>query len=190
MDPSHDTVDEPTLTVDVTNENFEYWSSRPYLSGDLQRRISEANVLLTPFEDFRGTGDQVFPQATQQFFDYLLKNRTEEVVPEICIEDVDYKEVALHADLIIIGCVVVKFVVAPVVVGLITRYLGDRWMKGRDQATVKLELTTVREDGSASQLKYEGPYDNLETTIQAALASVGDQRREGDGSGPAMLGEK
>lgn len=165
------------LSVKPTQKTFEHWSARPYLSDATKENIRKASVVAVPIENWSGPDEHVFPVGTNDLFQ-LLRDKLPPDSVEIAIDDADYKEVALHSALIIVGGFLVTAVVAPVVVNVVSEMLKRRLVsepKGDKPATVRFGLTVVDANSSGSRaahLTYEGPAPEFDIAMQRALNEI------------------
>ncbi len=59
---------------------------------------------MIPTEGYAERPDLVyFPHGTGDLFHFLTEKPADNLMVDVCIEEEDYKEVALHADWVIIG---------------------------------------------------------------------------------------
>jgi hypothetical protein len=146
-------------------ENFDTWISREYISKALKRDLKKADILLVPIEGFRDKNIIVFPVQTEGLLIYIKKRLPSEYKIDICIENKDYKELALHSDLVVIGRFVVASVVVPILVKIISEYIKQKILKMGEKRKVKVSLTVVNEKGISKNLTYEGEAENFERII-------------------------
>jgi hypothetical protein len=179
---SHEKSQENELIIKKTKESFSTWIHKPYISEELRKQLEKANVLLVPKEGFRSYSGPVFPVGTEEFLNYLREFSAKGINANICIEDKDYKELALHEAFLIISAFVVTSLVAPIVTDLISEFIKRRWMKedkNKDN-NIKIELTVVKKDGSSASFLYEGPAKAFTKTVKPALISLAKQENLGE----------
>ncbi|OGR44162.1 MAG: hypothetical protein A2X35_13280 [Elusimicrobia bacterium GWA2_61_42] len=166
----HVRKDSVEFSVSETSENFSYWLNRPYIGGELRKELEKSTLLVIPSENFRGKDGPYFPNSTEDFLDFLRSNAREGLVPDICIDDSQFKIIALHHDLIVLGGIVVTAIVAPVAADLIGEYIKKKiWSDKAEEPTVKFNMTVVETDGKAKMMSYEGPASAFRKTIGAQL---------------------
>lgn len=175
-------MDTPGCTIVETEAGFDYWSRRPSLSPTIQQAVREADIVLVPFEGFRDYQGVLFPVGTEE----LVQNLREQLDPnlkfDVAIEDTDYKELALHGDLVIIADFLVKYIVAPVAVGLIVDYLRKRLGSRFRSADVRSSLIVDQSEESVRRtmrISYEGPASTFEAVFKDALNSLSVHKRKG-----------
>jgi hypothetical protein len=161
----------PDLIIENTDEDFNSWSGRDFLSDQVRKSILNKNVLIVPIEKFRDYSNPLFPVGTEELFHYLKDNSENKLSVEVCIDDEDYKELALHSDLIIICGFVVTVFVAPILVNLISSYIENRWVKKshKESTKLKVEITVVDNDKGSKKFKYEGAAKDFKETMNEAL---------------------
>lgn len=151
-----------------TQESILNWIKKLYISQRLQQQLSHVNILITPTENVHGHEGPVFPLGTEELFLFLKENASDELIPEICIEDKDYVELMEHWDLFTVGSLIVTCIVAPLVVNLIYDYVKNRVGLRLFETQVKLDLTIGR-DGNSTNMHYEGPAEELRETLLPAI---------------------
>jgi hypothetical protein len=152
------------------------------LSTETRAAVESAGLVLVPDDGFRDHTGPVFPQRTMEFLQYLRENAPTGTKVEIAVEDSDYNEVAVHADLVRIATVFVEYVAAPIAMSLIAAYLKD-WLGSRhSNAEVRATIVVNRKDGTtehAVQINYEGPATTFEATIAQAISGRTDPKSSG-----------
>ena len=160
----------PALVQESSLESIESWCNRPYIGDALRGQILKANVLLVPIEGFRERTDPMFPQGTEDLLQFLRESPNEDIKADICIEDEDYRELALHFDLLVLAGAVVTLVVAPIVADLISEYIKRRLGSREPETIVRSELIVYDETtGRSVRLSYEGPASAYRDTMGNAI---------------------
>ncbi len=165
---------QPTLKVESSDKTFQTVIRREYISKKLQEDLVNANVLLVPNEGYGDRTDLIyFPSGTTDLYQYLRERQTEDFKIGICIEDKDFKEVALHADWLIIAQFVVSFVIAPLFVDLLAEYIKQHLGKRRDETCVKSRITIIDEQhGRGIECTYEGPAAEYHEVMMKAISKL------------------
>ena len=163
------TSERQTVVTQASDETFDTWLGRPYISEELRAHLSEANVLLVPNEERSQDTDRVyFPAGTEEFLE-SLRASGQGISADICISDEKYQELARYADWLVIATVVVQSFVAPLIVTLTANYIERRLGKREMNALVKSELIVQDEEGRATLFSYEGPASEYHSTMTEAL---------------------
>ena len=157
---NHDSKEANNLVIKDTPEDFETWINKDFISPELRVQLRKSDILLIPTEGFRDLTYPVFPVKTEELFNYLRKNSPEDINIDICIEDKDYREVALHSDLVILSSFIVSSVALPILINLISTYLSQKLLKP-EKTNVKVSITVVNKDGESKNLSYEGSVDHF-----------------------------
>jgi len=145
------------------------------LTADTRSAVEQAGVVLVPDDGFREYGGPVFPQGTVDFLHFLRDHAPGGITVEIAAEDTNYKEVALHFDIIRLATLFVEYVAAPTAVALIAEYLKHRLGNGRKSTEVRTALMVHQKDGQREhtvRIAYEGPAVNVEGALRDAVASL------------------
>jgi hypothetical protein len=163
------------VTTEETQLDFEYWSSIEALSSQIRASIRQATFVIVPDEGFRDYPGPVFPVGTEELFQFLRDKTGNPSAVEIAIEDVNYKEVALHSEIIRIATILVKQVAAPVALKLLVDYLKKRLSSRFSNAEVRACITLDQCDATtrkALRISYEGPAQTFESTMREAFSNV------------------
>jgi hypothetical protein len=154
---------------------FQYWSSAKSLSCETQLAIARSDIVLVPEEGFGEYVVPLFPEGTDELFQFLRTNVPSGMNVELAAEDADYKELALHEDTVNIASVLVTLLAAPVAVGLIVEYLKNRLGSRLGKTEVRASMILDQSDGPNSKtlrMRYEGPADAFERTMRKALSVI------------------
>ena len=168
------------MQVEVTEESFDYWINRDYISAELRTQLSMANVLLTPNSGYLEYEGPLFPSETSEFFRFLRSNAGDEVVADLCIEDEDFEYLSLNHDVLELPNVIVQLFALPLFVNLVGGYLLHRLVSRMQETPIEQELTI--EDsriGLSVKTKYKGPaskYDEFVGSIVRLLKNGDDLR--------------
>lgn len=138
------------LTVSETPESKEYWLQQG-LGRGFEGVLSSADALIVPEKDFRQGVAFVFHQDTTTLYRYLSTQLAGILSIEICSNDDEYLEISLHSASFRLSKIVVNYVAAPLLVGLLTNYLYDQ-MKAKP--TDMVEATLVVEDHECRSFKF------------------------------------
>lgn len=152
--------------INDSEETFSTWISRGFLSDDLRKQLLEADILIVPIEGFGNLTVPVFPVKTEELFHFLKKNLPQDLEVDICIEDNDYKELALHSDLIILAGFVVTQVNLPVLINLVSSYIYQKISQSKSK-NIKTSIL-VNEAGKSKEISYEGPADDFGKILKEA----------------------
>lgn len=172
----HETDKEASLTIDDTDESFEAWADRDYISDDLSNRLKSADVLIVPREGFRDVGGPVFPVKTAELFSHLDQNLPDDIEVEICIEDEDYREVALHHELVEIGTIFLTDVSLPIVINLLSDYIKMKWGSLFEDRGVRVILE-VEDDSKSKSFTYEGKPEHFSDISEQVMEEWKEDER-------------
>lgn len=162
------------LKTKESNESIQTWINRNYISNELRSKLSTVDILIVPDEGFRDNGNlHTFPEGTESLFQFIKNADTKGHSIDICIEDKDYQELALHFDLITIANLVAEYIAAPVIVLLIDKYLDYKLGREKDSGAVKSKLTIHDQQNNKSiEITYEGPAATYESTMLNAIRNA------------------
>lgn len=118
------------LTITDSNESFETWLSKDFVTNELKQLVSNASILIVPFENLRDTPNPLlFPIGTEEILRFFKEKLPEGQLIDICITDEDYQEFAFYSDYKRLGNFVVKAVAVPVFVAILSAYVYDKYIK-------------------------------------------------------------
>ncbi len=135
------------------------------ISDTVKDSVNKAAVILYPLVGFRDIKPPPFPVGTDGLFVHLKKNLPADLPVEVCINDEDYHELTLHADLSRLGIIIVKYVALPVVLGVLGSYIYDK-LKGQPSGQAEISFSIIMADDKENltkQFDYEGPAKDFET---------------------------
>jgi hypothetical protein len=164
-----------TLVCDNTDRTLTYWSSLDSLSPETRSAVGRTSIIIVPNDGFREHTGPVFPAGTVEFFRLLRERSPQDAAVEIAVDEPEYKEVALHSELVRLAGVVVEYVLAPVVAGLIVEYLKTRLGSRFSRSEVEASMIVDQSDGvnhKAWEIKYKGPAPTFENVVGSAIASL------------------
>lgn len=171
---------EPTLSLKESRESLDEWRNFEQLEPDVQKLLQSTNALVVPFIGCAFNDDLVyFPKGTDELIAVLREANSSGFVADICAGDATYQELALHADVLHIAKIVIDWAIVPLTVDLVVAYiksyLGNRFKKSRVNSTL---IITNTPHNQSIELRYEGPADVYDATVNTAIASIGSGRAE------------
>jgi hypothetical protein len=165
------------VTLTKTNEDFNYWIGKDFISESLKSSLVKSDLLFVPNIGFRERKDLNFPVNTMEQLEFVKDNSDMNLITDICIEDKDYKELALHFDWILLADIVIKDFVLPIYLGILSNYLHSKWKDKLQNKKIKIEITLVK-NGESIKIKYEGPEDAIKDTILKELKNYSEKKDE------------
>jgi len=159
-----DTEFEEEFSHKLTTKNFDYWLNRPFVSELLRGSLVDAQVLLVPQEGFREKENLSFPQGTHDFFHYLKNNAPPEFTIEICIEENEYNELALHSNLRRLGVATIKIGALTIFFNLVSNYIYNKMTDDTDN--IQITIIVEKEDNTSIEFKYEGTAKDFNETTE------------------------
>lgn len=165
-------INEPYIKIEKSNENFDFWINKDYINEEIRQKLKECNVLVLPDEGFRDRNDIHFPVGTIQLFHFLEKKKSSDFMPEVCFGDDNYKELALHSDLTILGTFLATNIGLPLLVNHLYDFYKTKYGKVTNK-NVKIKLIE-QEENKVRKLTYEGPAEDFNKYI---IKSLKDTKR-------------
>jgi len=138
------------LVISETKESKQYWLEQGLGKG-FEEEINAAAALIVPEKNFREEVAFVFHHDTTRLYRYLLENLGGDLSLEICSNDDEYCEISLHSSSFRLSTLVISYLAAPLLVGLLTNYLYDE-LKAKPNDSV--EATLIVEDHECRSFKF------------------------------------
>lgn len=128
------------LTITETNETFDSWLKKEFVSDELKKTVSTASILIVPFEGLRETANPLlFPVGTEDILRYFKEKLPQGQSIDICITDEDYQEFAFYSDYKRLGNFLVKAVAVPIFTAIMASYIYDKYVK-EDNTKPQIEI--------------------------------------------------
>ena len=162
----------PNVSWEETSRGFRYWSEKQGESTELSDAILSADIVLLPNEGFRDYKGFVFPVGTEELFAQLKKRLPEEILVDVAVSDDEYREVAVHSDLVAIAEFLVTKVAAQILVCFLVDYLKQRLRWRFDRTNVKATLVIEDNDGRRHRtvrMTFEGPAPEFESAMKESI---------------------
>lgn len=148
------------LTITDSNENFETWLTKDFVTDELRQLVSNASILIVPFENLRDTPNPLlFPIGTDEILRYFKEKLPEEQLIDICITDPDYQEFGFYNNYRRLGNFLIKGAAVPVFVTILSSFIYDKYIK---------------EDASKPQIQIIG--NSTHTTINNDISKLTDKK--------------
>lgn len=139
------------IVISETTEGRDYWLQQG-LGSKHKNEIRAADALIVPEKDFREGVPFVFHQDTMTLYQFIKTNLVDGISVEVCADNEEYLEISLHSSSIRLSKIVISYVAAPVIMGLLTNYIYDH-MKAKP--TDNVEASIVIEDNQCSAFKFD-----------------------------------
>lgn len=157
----HESVEKEKLEVKEIKFNMDIYLQNYIRDKNLKAAVKNADIILLPYNNFREVQGPIFAEENIRFYDYLFANAKNKKV-EICVEEDDYKEIALHDELINLGIIFLNGLLLPIISGLILDYIKNK----RGNRKSKVKVTLIEKQGNSYQeFKYEGNPEYLSQTL-------------------------
>ena len=186
------------LTITNTTETFDSWLKKDFLDEELKEILTKASILIVPFENLRNTENPLmFPVGTENILRYFKAKLPDEYLIDICIPDKLYQEFAFNNEYKRLGNFIIKSVVVPVFISIMSAYIYDTFIKIEnsqpkieiiDKSTnniinnhistlsdkkyleptyIKFSVTIVDTTGCSKNINYEGPTSDIDTIFKS-----------------------
>ena len=141
------------VTVSETAESKDFWIAQGLAEGH-ESALQAADVLIVPIRVFREGVPFAFHQDTPALFKYLTAELSDLNV-EICSGETDYVEVSLHSKSFRFSGIVVTYVVAPLLISLLSSYLYDQ-LKAQPKDSVEVSLIIENHECKTFKFAFKG----------------------------------
>jgi hypothetical protein len=161
------------LSVSITEQNIDYWLSQPFISNKLRDQLKSANTLIIPNRGYSDVSIWYFPEGTEDVLRFLKARESNGLNIDICIEDSDFKELALHADVFTLPEFVVQSIVVPLLISLLVEYVKHRFQSRIDTGVVKSKVTITDASGKRSvTVDYSGRANEFEKVVGETIKLI------------------
>lgn len=137
--------------ITETDDSMQKWKNIDFLNEETKQMIEQSRILIIPWDFQRQDIDYSFPVKTEELFEYLKNNIDNPNDVEICINESDYKELALHSEYLWLGSFIVISILIPIFVNLISAYLQKRLINN-DPNTI-IQINIIIDHGKDSEMK-------------------------------------
>lgn len=155
-------------------DNRVHWLEKDYVPANLKAQLAKTDILFIPQDGFRDFTGPLYPVGTEELLTSLKVRSGDRLSIDVTVSDEDYKELALHSDWLIMATAFATSIVAPIIVIMVSEYLKRRiWPDANRGVKFKLRLQDGEGDAAQSvEIAYEGPVDDFEHSMEAALAEL------------------
>lgn len=164
-------VYEEMFNISSSNISFDKVFDKPYFPKQYAEEIKKANVLLIPTENIRNSVELSFPELTTEFLQYLRTKEDEGIIPDIAVDDEHYQMLELHSAVITIATCVVKIIILPVFVSVLSAFICEQVKKhnrSEDDMMVDLKIY-VDNNGVTKEIRYKGPANKVHAVLNAPV---------------------
>jgi hypothetical protein len=160
-----DNTSQKSFTVREIYETRDFWLQKSYISEGLGQELRAADVLMVPQEKFRDQEGLFFPEGTSEFLPFLQDNIKDFKV-DICIEDEDYRELAIHNTWVDLGIWVATSIAAPLLVYWLQQRLERSRVADDTKVTCRIIVQQNLNGDRALQATYDGPMSGFSSTFE------------------------
>jgi len=173
-----------SLKLNRSNTTFETWLNQPFVANDLRSQLTRANVLLIPDLEYCGYAGPLFPAGTEDFFHFLANQSSDEIRADICIEDREYRSLALLHDDVWFATVIVLPALAQVIAHYVIRFLDEKLGSRVTETRIKSKVVIASPETDKSvTVEFEGlasEYDEYVASTLKLVRSEQDLQRLGE----------
>jgi hypothetical protein len=161
------------LKIHSSNETLVAWTNKSFIPQTLRQQLAEANVLITPSSGYGTFDGHYFPQGTENVLHFLRARQQDSFHIDICIDDKDYKELTLHSDLVTLPDIIVLYIGAPMLAGLLVEYIKYKLGSRINKTSIKANITLTDETAERSvTLSYEGNANDFDKIAGETLRLI------------------
>jgi hypothetical protein len=151
--------EEDVFIVQNSNENFDTWTSRDFVSEELRESLKLASILIIPTIGFRRVNEPTFPIGTEEFLQYFYDKLDSRFTIDVCINDDQYQELALYSNYRRYGNFLVKSAALTIFLNLLSSYIYEKAFS-EDESKPPIQIVNV--DNSVHQT-------NVNSTVETKL---------------------
>jgi len=180
------------LKVEPSSETFSHWINQDFISEDLRYELVNKNLLLIPCKGHADNTEALyFPNGTEEFFDFLKQAQTEDFKVDICIEEHEFAELALHFDVMTVTHFIVSNLAFPTAAELLAEYIKERLRSRLSKTELHVDFTVVMDEQNNRSLRfsYRGPASEYRATIQSTVQSLNDMPASSFENQPSTTGK-
>lgn len=166
MNPLGDQARE--LVTEEDHRNRDYWVLGKSLSPETQQTLTTAEILIVPWEKFRG-GKDLFPEHTTELYKFIQRGQFASKFAISC-DSGSYLEIHLHGDLWRLPTLFLSYVALPLAVNILSSFLYDKI--SNQTGSDHMEAAFIIEPPASARpcifLSYKGPVNDFPQKILAA----------------------
>lgn len=133
-------IEDQYYRIEDAPDTLQSWKEIESLSSETKKLIQPAKILFIPWRFNRSGIDSSFPVKTEEFYSFFKERMENKEDVEICVNENEYKELALHADYIWLGSIIVSSIIVPVFVNLLSEYLKNRLLKNDSTNIIQIDV--------------------------------------------------
>jgi len=146
------------LTIESSNLRFNKLAED---SPELRELIVGSNVLILPSREEHNA----FYTGTLDILDHMKESEGDLAIDILSTDD-EYRELGLHGADIWLGTFIVKSIVVPIFVGLITSYIYDK-VKAKKDDHVSIKIIVEDKDGESKAVSFDGKVEDFNKAVDA-----------------------
>lgn len=169
----HEIKSESNIEVKIGELTINSLVNKEYFPVEFKNEILASDIIIYPHENFREGYKILFPENTQQVYDYI-KSKGSKI--EVCYPDVALPRIELHNNTINIPLIICTSLVAPFLVNLLSGYILNEQAKKNEKLSTKIEMTIDKGEGGGSiHVKFEGKVDDFERTVLPVILKESEE---------------
>ncbi len=165
-DVIHETNKKRNETITEVNIDILQLVDKYVKDKELSETLKKAEILLIPIDGYGNCFEPLFPEGTMAFYHALKRDEALGKGTEICIEDSEYKELALHAEVISLPLLIVlNGVLFPILATFIKHYIEKYILNSHNNPSIKASI--VKRDGQKyTKINFEGDAKSYLETLK------------------------
>jgi len=160
--------------INIEKVSFTELIDKIPVSAHIASAAEKADVVILPATGHCGYSEYYLTEYTIDLYDYL---KEKDVNVEVLLDDDNYHELELHADLLTISTMIVAYAVWPLVLNLISSYLYDKIRRERrTELNIDIKIMVKDSVGEERSIHYKGPADKYNETMQSTMKRLFKKR--------------
>jgi len=135
-----------------------------------QARVSELKkfqMLFLPSRKYHNEEGYFFYSATRDFY-LTCKNKSPDNHFDFCTEKGSYQNLSLHSNELFLGTLLVKYVVLPIFINLLSDYIYENLKNSDDKVSVNIIIEND-ETGKSHEITFRGTKADFDKNVKNAL---------------------
>lgn len=172
----HESYESNTVNIEDCTVTFSSIHEKPYISKDIVETINEADILILPVENFRDTGEFLFPEETDRLYHHFKKEASRNNLNvEICISDDDFQELEMHSECITIATILINIGAFDMAINIISSFLYEKLKSFNINKRANLSTNVsviVEQKGKSKIVKYDGSIENFDSVMKSVAKHI------------------
>ncbi len=165
---------EPQLTIQETTFTFDDFIDSVGVSRKVAEEVLASDLVMIPTTDFREFGVPLFPNLSEEVYDFIARNNSDGTQISVCIDDENYQELILHHSVLHVATWVGKTVLLPLLGKWVVDFVKSKW---GDPSKTEVHFKMIVTD-KKKEIEYTGPASEMNGALLEAVKTLGSSHEE------------